>query len=307
MHIYWNPDYVASQHEIETTRKSHAIVTRLSVEPNPRIKIVDPMADFWVDGVTFNSCFDEVAREHIERIHTPEYIQAVETGKPGALARSQGFNWDPGIYTMALAHTTGLIAAVHHAMSNFTRSGSLSSGLHHARPGTGSGYCTFNGLAAAASYAISAWELKRVLVLDFDAHGGGGTDEIIANHFPDQVVHADLTTSPFDGYVPREGSFFKKASPHNYLVHAEMMLNRVFSDDPFDLVIYNAGMDPINTGVSVEDIVERERMVHHYIGDTPAVFALAGGYTWGDFTMDDVVNWHLITMETWANYGKVGA
>ncbi len=305
MYVYWNDDYTASEYAFDTTRKSRAIVERLQREPIGNLIIKDPRSNFLVEGTEWESSFDEVALEHLQKIHTSEYFEAVRTGKPGALARSQGFNWDPGIFTMAVAHTTGLIAATHHALSNKTQSGSLSSGLHHARANTGCGYCTFNGLAATVSYAVQSWGLKRILVLDLDAHGGGGTDEIIATHFTNQVVHADVITSVFDKYPVRKGNYLKQANKNAYADQAEMMVQRIFSEKSFDLVIYNAGMDPINTGVSLEDIVEREKMVRFYIGDTPAVFALAGGYTWGEYTIEDVVDWHLLTLKTWEEYDKV--
>jgi hypothetical protein len=66
-------------------------------------------------------------------------------------------------------------------------------------------------------------------------------------------------------------------------------------------VIYNAGMDPLNSGVSLSDITWREHTVSDFIGDTPAIFALAGGYTWGNKTMDEVVSWHRITIDLWAS------
>ena len=305
MYVYWNDDYTASEYAFDTTRKSRAIVERIDQEPIGNLIIKDPMSTFVADGHLWLSSFDETALEHIEKIHTAEYIEAVRTGKPDAVARSQGFKWDPGIYTMAIAHTTGLIAATHNALSRNTQAGSLSSGLHHARTNTGCGYCTFNGLAAAVSYAVNGWGLKRILVLDLDAHGGGGTDEIIATHFSKQVIHADVITSAFDKYPVRAGNYFKHSNSKMYIAHVEMLVQRIFSEHTFDLVIYNAGMDPINTGVSIEDIAEREKIVRFYIGDTPAVFALAGGYTLGDYTMDDVVDWHLLTLKTWEEYDKV--
>jgi hypothetical protein len=109
----------------------------------------------------------------------------------------------------------------------------------------------------------------------------------------------------FDKYPLRIGNYFKQASIHGYSPQTEMFVQRIFSQETFDLVIYNAGMDPINTGVSLKDIEEREKMVRFYIGDTPAVFALAGGYTWGEYTMDDLVDWHLLTLKTWEEYDKV--
>ena len=303
MFIYWNDDFTASEHASDTTRKSRAIIESLVRDPIENLTVIDPMSDFVSDGRVWSSCFDEAALEHISRIHVPEYVEAVRTGTPGHLARSQGFRWDPGIFTMAVAHTTGLMAAVHRALEHGTRSGSLSSGLHHARPDTGCGYCTFNGLAAAVSFAITGWNARRILVLDLDAHGGGGTDEIIARNFPDRVVHVDVTTSAFDGYREREGNLLRRANPETYMAHVERALDYAVHNGPYDLVIHNAGMDPINTGVPVGDIVERERWVHNMVGDTPAVFALAGGYTWDPITMDDLVGWHRITLETWARHG----
>jgi hypothetical protein len=44
--------------------------------------------------------------------------------------------------------------------------------------------------------------------------------------------------------------------------------------------------------------------VREFIGETPAIFALAGGYTWGNKTMNDVVDWHRITLNTWASNVK---
>jgi hypothetical protein len=71
--------------------------------------------------------------------------------------------------------------------------------------------------------------------------------------------------------------------------------------DPFDLVIVNSGMDPVNDGVPAPVMRTREKMVRDFVGDTPAVFAFAGGYTWGGHTMDDIVSWHRLTVREWAS------
>jgi hypothetical protein len=44
----------------------------------------------------------------------------------------------------------------------------------------------------------------------------------------------------------------------------------------------------------------RERLVREFIGDTPAIFTLAGGYTWGGQTYEDITAWHRMTLNTWA-------
>jgi acetoin utilization deacetylase AcuC-like enzyme len=66
---------------------------------------------------------------------------------------------------------------------------------------------------------------------------------------------------------------------------------------PFDLVLYNAGMDPSDSGVSESQLGQRERMVAQWAGehDRRLVYALAGGYTSG-MTMDQLVGLHLLTV-----------
>ena len=67
-----------------------------------------------------------------------------------------------------------------------------------------------------------------------------------------------------------------------------------------DFVIANMGMDPVNDGVDIADIAERERLVRDFIGSTPAIFAIAGGYKWGGYSIDDVAAWHRMTIMEWA-------
>jgi acetoin utilization deacetylase AcuC-like enzyme len=69
-----------------------------------------------------------------------------------------------------------------------------------------------------------------------------------------------------------------------------------------DLVIYNAGMDPINAGISRSTLAWREETVAEWREalDVPLVFALAGGYTWGSVSMDELVNLHRFTIRAFA-------
>jgi acetoin utilization deacetylase AcuC-like enzyme len=49
---------------------------------------------------------------------------------------------------------------------------------HHALSTRAMGYCIFNNIAVAALYALREHSLKRVMILDVDAHHGNGTQEI---------------------------------------------------------------------------------------------------------------------------------
>jgi acetoin utilization deacetylase AcuC-like enzyme len=288
MKTFYNPTFCGSEHQSETTQKAKHIAADIVVDPISGLEIVDP------------DPYTALVIEYINEIHDKKYVDAVRTGEPRHLATSQGFTWGPGLYPMAVAHNAGVLAATHEALTNNCTAGTLSSGLHHASYGRGCGFCTFNGLAAAALYAVNVFNAMRVLILDFDAHSGGGTWDIIQRTMPDNVVQIDVTTSPFDTWTPTGESILMYSDVEDYRQTIREAIEYAKTLKPFDFVIYNGGMDPINDGVSEDVISYRERAVREFIGDTPAIFTLAGGYTWGGQTYEDITAWHRMTLNTWA-------
>ncbi len=287
MRIFYNADYGASNYEFDTTRKAIDIAQSLVNDPITPVAISDP------------SFLYALAEEVISQIHTEQYVAAVKTGRPRQLAQSSSFTWDPGIYTMARAHVAGMIAATQDALTNKCCAGSLSSGMHHAAHERGAGYCTFNGLAAAMLVARQLGA-RRILCLDLDAHAGGGTWDIMRRMFDNDVVQVDVTVSAFDTWTPEGESRLDIVSPGDYRTAVERALGYASTLEKFDFIVYNAGVDIRNSGVSESDLVAREDMVRAFVGDTPAIFGLAGGYTWGRYTIDDVVGWHRLTISRWA-------
>jgi acetoin utilization deacetylase AcuC-like enzyme len=160
--IFYSPHYTIATHSFETTRKSRWIAESLAAEPIGGIELVAPEPT----SATALGC-----------VHDPEYVDAVRTGHPRELAQSQGFRWDPALWEMVCSSNGGVVAAVIEALRTSRVSGSVSSGLHHARRTRGAGFCTFNGLVLAARAAFDAGA-RTVLILDLDAHCGvGGTLE----------------------------------------------------------------------------------------------------------------------------------
>ncbi|MDD5169290.1 MAG: histone deacetylase, partial [Syntrophales bacterium] len=49
---------------------------------------------------------------------------------------------------------------------------------HHAGVDRAAGFCLFNNVAIAARYAMSQYQLQRVLIADWDLHHGDGTESI---------------------------------------------------------------------------------------------------------------------------------
>ena len=279
--IAYNPKYTIAEHGFDTTRKAQWIADELQNGAVPNSALVDPRS------------FVDRAKELICEIHSEEYVQALITGSPSILATSQGFSWDKGIWEMAINSTAGVIAATELALQEGT-AGSLSSGLHHARRDSGAGFCTVNGLTVTATHAKTLVD-GRIVILDFDAHCGGGTHSLIKDD--KQILHLDLSTNGFDSYEPvgENCLIIGNYSDDSYLEEVDEMLNRIPSDT--GLLIYNAGMDPAPM-ISGETLQIREQRVATWAAERqiPAVFVLAGGYTWS-MSKEELVELHLNTIE----------
>ncbi len=236
----------------------------------------------------------------IALVHDPDYIEAIITGTPESQAASAFGDWNDTLFDSVAASTGGVIAAAMHAYVERTNAGSLSSGLHHASEDMGKGFCTFNGLAIAA-VKVAAAGARRVLILDLDAHCGGGTASIIGR-FPN-VEQVDVSVVRYDIYDSRPDAVLHLADGHDYLEVVGSALASIHDPAGIDLVIYNAGMDPHEraggvAGIDRQVLSRREYMVFDWARQhgLPVAWVLAGGYTSG-VTERELVDLHLLTAE----------
>jgi hypothetical protein len=181
MRLFFSEQYLASEHQFDTTRKAGWIAESLARVAIPGVETVEPRP---------------LTEQALAMVHDAEYIAAVRTGQPSGLAQSQGFAWGPGLFPAVCASNGGMVAAALEALRHGV-SGSLSSGLHHAKRARGAGYCTFNGLVIAARSALEAGA-GLVLILDLDAHCGGGTASLIQGE--PAIRQMDISVSAFDRY-----------------------------------------------------------------------------------------------------------
>jgi acetoin utilization deacetylase AcuC-like enzyme len=123
------------------------------------------------------------------RVHTREYVDAVRTGEPRALAESMKFTWSPQLYPSVLLTGGGLLAAARRALTDGVAA-AVVSGFHHAHADHGEGFCTFNSLVVAAEL-LHAAGVPRIAVLDMDLHYGNGTASL-APARPYLLHHVDL-------------------------------------------------------------------------------------------------------------------
>jgi acetoin utilization deacetylase AcuC-like enzyme len=284
--VHYSPAYVAAAHSFDTTRKAGWIAGSLVREPISGVELVEPAP---------------LTAHDLREVHDAAYVDAVRTGRPAALAQSQGFSWDPALWQAVTASNGGLCAAAEVALREGV-SGSLSSGLHHARRGHGAGFCTFNGLALAARRGARSG--LRVLVLDLDAHCGGGTNSVVGRE--PNLVQVDVATNAYDTYAvmpPHTLEVVRTAA--GYLPAIRRGLDGLDAAGPdFDLLLYNAGMDPHEgstgglTGITAAVLAEREALVFDWARrrGVPVAFCLAGGYVSSRLPRDELVALHRLTI-----------
>ncbi|MCU1394952.1 MAG: hypothetical protein JWM34_3380 [Ilumatobacteraceae bacterium] len=289
--VFFSPAYCDTTVAFDTTRKSAAVAVSLASSPVPGVSLEAP---------------GPLRRDELTAVHADAYVDAVSAGVPRELATSNELAWDPKLFAAASASVAGVRDAALHAYTAGTIAGSLSSGLHHAYADRGRGYCTFNGLVVAARAAMAAGA-ERVLVLDLDAHCGGGTASLIRD-IP-EIEQVDVSVDVFDMYESRTLARLTLCGGSDYLAVVAREIGRIETPEAIDLVLYNAGMDPHEhaggcPGITADTLRERERMVFAWAAanQLPVAWVLAGGYTAGNegaaLDMEGLVALHRTTVET---------
>lgn len=285
MNIYHNSHYNAPLFSFETTKKSFFIATQLK-KLGYTIKNPTKMLEL------ANSAIGAYTERH--------YLHALKHGDNLKLAESSGLKWDFGIYQMVANSTAGILSAIDDVVSGDDVSVSLSSGLHHATPKSGRGFCTINSLAIGAIYA-STHHSKRVTVLDLDAHCGGGTYQFFEeqrNKGNTNLRQIDISIEPFDAYISNDpNDFFYKPptsepmADEEYLELIEGTVRELITHKNTDIVLYNAGVD-IFPELKAETVIKRDQIVAKLLQGIPTVIVMAGGYG----AMEKIVPLHVGTI-----------
>ena len=121
----------------------------------------------------------EATLDELVRVHSPRYLESLEKlrGQQGDLDGDTYVS--PGSVLAAKLAAGGVVAMVDAMLD-----GPVGKAValvrppgHHARPQRGMGFCLLNNVAVAAAHA-RARGVGRVLVVDWDAHHGNGTQEM---------------------------------------------------------------------------------------------------------------------------------
>ncbi len=286
VNVYYSSTYVGTGYSFDTTRKAKWVADSLIQSPLSKIQLLEPKV---------------LTKDQVTQVHDLDYVMAIENGENRQLAESQGFQWDAQLFPMVLASNGGVVDAALHALEYGGVAGSLSSGLHHAQRAHGAGYCTFNGLAIAAHSALAAGA-QSVLILDLDAHCGGGTQSLIKDE--SKIWQVDISVDDYDHYESSDQYELNIVeNGANYLPSINSALEK--QKRHFDLCIYNAGMDPFEncsiggkTGINYDILANREKMVFEWCKNRnlPVAFVLAGGYIGSALNQTELVNLHRLTL-----------
>jgi acetoin utilization deacetylase AcuC-like enzyme len=253
MKVFYRPEQVASSRQPSPSALK------------PQLVVADWLADPLINAEICT--FEPVSAKILMLAHSPRFVRGVLSG-----GLKNGFGTRHPDVCASLTYTTGsMLAAAEYAVTHREAVCSPTSGFHHAEVATAMGYCTFNGLMVTALALKKAGLVKRVAILDCDAHYGNGTDHIINALGVDWVRHHTLGKHFYNEEGAADGKF-------------EAWLQEAIEDClGCDLVIYQAGADPhvddpLGGILTSAQMNWRDRTVFERLGHLPLVWNLAGGY-----------------------------
>ena len=267
-------------------KQSVASKTRTSFSPSaakPR-KLMDLLEKSkWID---IHSNWRPLEISDVKRVHDSKYVDGIMD-----LTIPNGFGDVSREISDSLLWTTGsFYNAARHAIANRTMTMSPTSGFHHAEYNSAGGFCTFNGLMTAAALLTEEPGVGSIGIVDFDAHWGNGTGDIVDHLGLSNITHLSLPRS-----INAEGV----EGADDWIGKLAAILEQSFSNT--EVLLYQAGADPhindpLGGYLTTEQLRTRDKIVFSFARerDIPLVWDLAGGY---QEPFSRVLRIHLNTVE----------
>ncbi|HNQ95098.1 MAG TPA: histone deacetylase [Anaerolineales bacterium] len=162
-------------------------------------------------------------REEVARVHSPKLIAALEKicreDAPGIIDYAPTYV-TPSSFDDALLAAGGVIACARAVLRGEADNAFaiVRPPGHHAEPDRAMGFCLFNNVAIGAMDTLASG-MKRVMVIDYDAHHGNGTQ---AAFFDDERV-AFLSAHQFQtGFYPGTGALKEAAHAKKRIVNVPL-------------------------------------------------------------------------------------
>ncbi|MFW6002834.1 MAG: histone deacetylase family protein [Halanaeroarchaeum sp.] len=242
--------------------------------------------------------------EQLGRVHTDAYLERLRSmSASGAGMLSVDTHISAHTWNTAKLAAGGVVRAMDAVATGETESAFVMArpGGHHASAGDGHGFCYLNNTAVGIRHLQSAYDVDRVLLWDWDAHHGDGTESIfyddpsvlvMSTHqdgrtlFPGTGDSRDVGERDGEGYnvnVPLP----PKTGEEGYRTVVEEIFQPIAEQYDPDFVFVEAGQDnhftdPItDLGVTAQgyvDLVEHALDAATGLADGKIVASLAGGY-----------------------------
>jgi acetoin utilization deacetylase AcuC-like enzyme len=217
------------------------------------------------------------------RAHSREHVEQIK-------AAAHDFDPDtpayPGIYDYAIRSAGAAIDAVQAALRGERAFSLMRPPGHHATRNRAMGFCYFNNIAIAALAALDSG-IERVVIWDFDAHHGNGTEDIVAHNF--RIAFASIHQAPaypgtgVTSFANIDNYPVAPDTPRAEYVNAiERALQKLLLSKP-ELLLVSAGFDGYSGDPLVQMTLETEDFATFgkWLAELglPAAAALEGGYS----------------------------
>jgi len=253
-----------------------------------------------IPGVQFKSG-SSATYNQLARVHTTSYLDHVFSlfGK-SAWLDSDTTAVSPNSINAALAAAGNAIAAVESVVNGDCQSAFalVRPPGHHAEPVRARGFCMLNNVAVAAAHAQARLGCERVLIIDWDAHHGNGTQDIFWAD-PDVLFFDTHCAAPFypgSGDIEEVGAGFGEGYTVNVplpesagdiafeKVYREILMPAAEYFKP-DLILVSAGFDPHRNDMAMNLTYDGFRVITRIIQevadkhcDGKLALVLEGGY-----------------------------
>jgi acetoin utilization deacetylase AcuC-like enzyme len=243
------------------------------------------------------------ADEDILRVHTPEWVRKLKTGKLSASELMKlEVPYSPELVEAVWLAAGGTILAAKSALRDGFGA-NLGGGFHHAYPGHGEGFCAIHDVAVSIRTLQAEGSIGKAIVVDTDVHHGNGTAAIFredASVFTLSIHHENN----YPAHKPPSSldlNMADRADDEEYLGKLLPAVEKSLDEFRPDILLYIGGADPYcedqlgglsltRAGLKLRDMgvftAARKRGI-------PVATTLAGGYA---RRVDDTVQIHVNTI-----------
>ena len=196
--------------------------------------------------------------KEIETIHSPSYVEFIaSTAGQSCVYLDPDTATSPETYEIAKLAVGGVCNAIDEVMDGkvdnafaFVRPPG-----HHAEQDAAKGFCVFNNIAIGAMHAILKYNLKRILIVDWDLHHGNGTQHSFYSdprvlyfsthqypYYPGTGALQEIGRGPGEGYtinVP----LLEGAGDADFVKIFRKILQPVVLEFKPELILLSAGFD----------------------------------------------------------------